>query len=81
MPACRLGELAELMASLGAREAINLDGGGSATLVCGARIVNRPRELEGGDIPGGRPIYSALTFTSRADAPADGGRSDSLALA
>jgi hypothetical protein len=76
-----LGELAELMAALGAQEAINLDGGGSATQVCGARMVNCPRELEGDDIPGGRPIYSALTFTSRADAPAGGGQPDSLALA
>lgn len=64
-----LGELAEVMAALGAQEAINLDGGGSATQVCGARIVNRPRELEGDDIPGGRPISTALTFTTRADAP------------
>ena len=76
-----LGELAELMSALGAQHAINLDGGGSATQVCGARLVNCPRELEGDDIPGGRPIYSALTFTSRAGTRAGGGRSDSLALA
>jgi hypothetical protein len=76
-----LGELAELLAALGAQEAINLDGGGSATQVCGARMVNRPRELEGDDIQGGRPIYTALTFTPRADAPANGERPDSLALA
>jgi phosphodiester glycosidase len=76
-----LGELAELMAALGVQEAINLDGGGSATQVCGARMVNRPRELEGDDIPGGRPIYTALTFTPRAAAPAGAERPDSLALA
>jgi hypothetical protein len=76
-----LGELAELMSALGAHKAINLDGGGSATQVCGARMVNCPRELDGDDIPGGRSIYSALTFTSRADASADGRRRDSLALA
>ncbi len=60
-----LGELAELMAALGAREAINLDGGGSATLICGAMLVNRPREQEGDDIPGGRAVSTALTFTPR----------------
>jgi hypothetical protein len=76
-----LGELAELMAALGAQHAINLDGGGSATQLCGSRIVNRPRELDGTDIPGGRPICTALTFTPRAIAAADGERSDSLALA
>ncbi len=75
-----LGELAELMAALGAHAAINLDGGGSATQVCGGRMVNRPREIDGTDIPGGRPIYTALTFASQRRRP---GRqpSDSLALA
>ena len=65
-----LGELAELMAALGAQEAINLDGGGSATQLCGSRMVNRPRELDGTDIPGGRPICTALAFTPRAIAAA-----------
>lgn len=37
-----LGELARLMVSLGAREAMNLDGGGSATMVVGGRTVNEP---------------------------------------
>ncbi len=60
-----LGELGELMAALGAQQAINLDGGGSATQICGARIVNIPRELDGREIPGGRPICTALTFTPR----------------
>jgi hypothetical protein len=64
-----LGELAQLMAALGADEAINLDGGGSTTLVSGARLVNRPREQEGTDIPGGRPVSTAITFTPRAPAP------------
>jgi hypothetical protein len=76
-----LGELAELMAALGVHQAINLDGGGSATQLCGARMVNRPRELDGTDIPGGRPIYTALAFTPRICREADGERSDSLALA
>ncbi len=35
-----LPELAELMKTLGARDAMNLDGGGSATLVVGGRVVS-----------------------------------------
>lgn len=35
-----LPELAALMRGLGARDAMNLDGGGSATLVVGGRVVN-----------------------------------------
>lgn len=58
-----LGELAELMTSLGTREAINLDGGGSASLVCDGRLLNRPREQDGTDIPGGRPVVTALALT------------------
>src|SRR3954453_2981933 len=60
-----LGELAEQMATLGAEQAINLDGGGSASLVCAGELVNDPRELEGTPIPGGRPIVTALTFAAR----------------
>ncbi|MBM3469914.1 MAG: phosphodiester glycosidase family protein [Armatimonadetes bacterium] len=37
-----LFELASLMRSLGARDAVNLDGGGSATLVVGGRVVSAP---------------------------------------
>ena len=76
-----LGELAELMAALGAVQAINLDGGGSATQVCGGRIVNVPRELDGRAIQGGRAIYTALTFTPRHAPQRHGARPDSLALA
>jgi hypothetical protein len=61
-----LSELADLMVRLGARTAINLDGGGSSTLVCAGRLVNSPRELEGDPIPGGRPVATALTFEERA---------------
>jgi Phosphodiester glycosidase len=60
-----LGELAELLVALGARAAINLDGGGSTSLVCGGRLVNRPREAHGIALPGGRPIVTALAFGSR----------------
>lgn len=57
-----LAELAQLMAQLGADSAINLAGGGSASLVCGARLQNRPREDNGVALLGGRPVASALVF-------------------
>lgn len=64
-----LGELAELLAHLGAEDALNLDGGGSAALVTDGALRNRPREADGRDIPGGRPIASALVLLP-ADQPA-----------
>lgn len=39
-----LTELADLMIGLGAVEAVNLDGGGSSTLVVGEEVVNRPSD-------------------------------------
>lgn len=60
-----LGELAALMRALGARAAINLDGGGSASLVSGGRLVNRPREEHGVVLLEGRPISTALAFLPR----------------
>jgi hypothetical protein len=65
-----LGELAALMARLGAREAINLDGGGSAALVAGGRLRNRPRAAGGEDILRGRPILTAIAVGARAQPPA-----------
>jgi large repetitive protein len=50
-----LAELADLMRELGARDALNLDGGGSTTLVLGGRVVNRPT-----DAAGERPVTNAL---------------------
>jgi hypothetical protein len=60
-----LGELAALMAALGAETALNLDGGGSASLVSGGRLRNRPRG--GWELPetGGRPVSTALAFLPR----------------
>lgn len=60
-----LPELARLMAGMGAREAINLDGGGSASLVADGRLRNRPREAWGLDLPGGRPVATALVLRPR----------------
>ncbi len=60
-----LSELAAVMGDLGAVDAINLDGGGSASLVVGGELVNTPREQHGIRIPGGRRIPTALRFVLR----------------
>ncbi len=60
-----LGELAEALVALGARSALNLDGGGSTSLVAGGELVNVPREQHGVVLPAGRPVPTALTFTPR----------------
>jgi len=57
-----LRELADLMRHLGARDAINLDGGGSSTLVYAdssgtLRVANRPS-----DATGERPVGNALAI-------------------
>jgi hypothetical protein len=57
-----LGELARLMLSFGAREAINLDGGGSATLVHRGHLLNRPYSEEDQPAPESRPVVTALLF-------------------
>lgn len=43
-PGMTLPEMGDLMVSLGAQDAMNLDGGGSATMVVGGRIVNAPSD-------------------------------------
>lgn len=58
-------ELAELMAGLGAARAINLDGGGSTSLVHGGELRNTPREEHGIELLVGRPISTALVFGQR----------------
>jgi hypothetical protein len=62
-----LRELAEALLALGAHEAINLDGGGSASLVYGGRLRNRPREEHGLDLVGGRAVVTAIVFAPRRD--------------
>jgi hypothetical protein len=59
-----LGELARLMLSLGARDAINLDGGGSATLVHRGHLLNRPYSDVDQPSPQSRPVVTALLFDS-----------------
>lgn len=59
-----MAELAGAMAGLGAGEAINLDGGGSASLVFGGGLRNTPREEHGKELAGGREVVTALRFVS-----------------
>jgi hypothetical protein len=60
-----LTELAEALVALGARAALNLDGGGSTSLVCAGRLRNVPREDHGIVLPGGRAVSTAVAFTPR----------------
>ena len=60
-----LSELAALMLALGCSDALNLDGGGSASLISGGRLRNRPRRDFEEPEPGGRAVSTALLFLSR----------------
>jgi hypothetical protein len=60
-----LSELARLMLELGAESAINLDGGGSTSLVYAGRLRNHPREEHGIDLLEGRPVLSAIAIEPR----------------
>jgi hypothetical protein len=55
-----LGELSRLLVSFGAREAINLDGGGSSTLVHRGHLLNRPYSNDDQPAPESRPVVTAL---------------------
>jgi hypothetical protein len=57
-----LGELARLMLSFGATDAINLDGGGSTTLVHRGHLLNRPYSNDDQPAPASRPVVTALLF-------------------
>lgn len=60
-----LVELADALIGLGAGDALNLDGGGSTSLVCGGRLRNTPRAAHDEPLPGGRAITTALAFVPR----------------
>jgi exopolysaccharide biosynthesis protein len=60
-----MAELAEAMAALGAVQAMNLDGGGSTSLICGGRLRNVPREAHGIALAGGRTVPTAIVFRKR----------------
>jgi exopolysaccharide biosynthesis protein len=55
-------ELARLMVAMGCEQAINLDGGGSTSLVSGGLLRNVPRAGYERLEPGGRPLSTALVF-------------------
>jgi hypothetical protein len=57
-----LAELAGAMVELGATDALNLDGGGSASLVHDGHLRNRPRGEHGTDLLEGRSIVTAIVF-------------------
>jgi Phosphodiester glycosidase len=58
-------ELAEAMVELGAESAINLDGGGSTTLVHRGHLLNRPYSTQDQPAPESRGIVTALAFEAR----------------
>lgn len=60
-----LPELADALLTLGASDALNLDGGGSASLVHGGHLRNRPRGQYGVDLLDGRAIATAIVFEPR----------------
>ena len=60
-----LEELSELLLALGCTSAMNLDGGGSTSLVSGGRLRNRPRGSWERPEVGGRPVSTALLFLPR----------------
>ena len=60
-----LAELADALVELGVTDALNLDGGGSASLVHDGRLRNRPREQHGADLLGGRPVVTAIVFEAQ----------------
>ncbi len=55
-----IAELAALLIELGAVEAINMDGGGSTTMVVAGRVVNGPSDLSGE-----RPVGDAILVLGR----------------
>ena len=58
-------ELAHVMAGLGAQDAINLDGGGSTTLVHRGHLLNRPYSTQDQPAPQSRRVVTALAFEPR----------------
>jgi exopolysaccharide biosynthesis protein len=54
-----------MLISFGAEEAINLDGGGSATLIHRKHLLNRPYSQQDQPAPESRPVVTALLFESK----------------
>jgi exopolysaccharide biosynthesis protein len=66
-----MAELARLLISVGADDAINLDGGGSATLVHRKHLLNRPYSYQDQPAPESRAVVTALLFEPRPAAGRD----------
>lgn len=60
-----LPELAKIMMSAGAEEAVNLDGGGSSAMVAAGEVVNIPADIVGGNRNSLRNNASALILSER----------------
>jgi exopolysaccharide biosynthesis protein len=60
-------ELAEAMVELGVESEINLDGGGSTTLVHRGHLLNRPYSTQDQPAPASRKVVSALAFEPSRD--------------
>lgn len=60
-----LQQTAEIMLDLGTVEAVNLDGGGSSTMVAADEIVNIPVNITGGDRNNIRQVGSAWVLTEK----------------
>jgi Phosphodiester glycosidase len=58
-------ELAQVMVELGVEHAINLDGGGSTTLVHRGHLLNRPYSHQDQPAPQSRRVVTALAFEPR----------------
>jgi len=58
-------ELAGVMHRLDCRDAMNLDGGGSATMVHRRHLLNRPYSEQDQPAPASRPIVTALVLDGR----------------
>ncbi len=65
-----LEELAELMWLIGAKDALNLDGGGSSAMVAAGEVVNVPSDIPGGNRNSLRNNASALIFSEIVDSDA-----------
>ena len=61
------------MISFGAEEAINLDGGGSATLVHRKHLLNRPYSDQDQPAPESRPVVTACCSIPNRNAGTDSG--------
>ena len=64
LPRCSFWRSSAVLVELGVESAINLDGGGSTTLVHRRHLLNRPYSSQDQPAPESRPIVSALVFES-----------------